>query len=43
MYGVDLIGHPLAPLVAEEHWPPDFLGAVLAALYLIAELKESWP
>jgi hypothetical protein len=35
VYGIDLVGDPLAPLVAEEHWPPDLLGAMLAALYLL--------
>src|SRR5215211_6125801 len=43
MHGVDFVGDPLAPLVAEEHWPPDLLGAMLAALYLIAKLEEPWP
>jgi hypothetical protein len=41
--GVDLIGDPLAPLVAQVDWPPDLLGAMLAALYLVADLEESGP
>jgi hypothetical protein len=41
--GVDLIGDPLAPLVAQVDWPPDLLGAMLAALYLVADLEQSGP
>jgi hypothetical protein len=41
--GVDLVGDALAALVAEEHWPPDPLDAMLAALDFVAELEQSRP
>ena len=34
--GVDLVGDPLAPLVAEPHRPPDLLGAMVAT-------STAWP
>jgi hypothetical protein len=43
MYGVDLVGDPLTALVAEEHGPPDLLGAVLATLDVEAEFEHPWP
>jgi len=42
VHGVDLVSDALAPLVAEEHRPPDLVGAMLATLHIVAELEEPW-